>query len=58
MSVSLQMSFQMRIKFMDGMLDEVRDSAYHPLDGNQWWMQADEPFQVSSDAKLVTGALM
>ena len=40
------MSFQMRIKFMDGMLDEVKDSAYRPLDGNQWWMQADEPFQV------------
>jgi DNA-directed RNA polymerase len=40
-----KMSFAMRIQYMDGMLDQVRDSAYKPLNGDQWWMQADEPFQ-------------
>ncbi|CAL9728247.1 DNA-directed RNA polymerase, mitochondrial [Monosporozyma unispora] len=34
-----------RVAFTESNLDKIRDSAEHPLDGEGWWKQADEPWQ-------------
>jgi DNA-directed RNA polymerase len=52
-----KLSFAMRIKYMDGMLGQVRDSAYRPLEGDQWWMQADDPFQALATCMELAAAI-
>lgn len=38
-------TFEDRVKFTEDHLSEVFDSATRPLDGNQWWLRADDPWQ-------------
>lgn len=38
-------SFEEREKFVDLHMEDVVDSAKNPLDGNKWWMQAENPWQ-------------
>lgn len=36
---------------------EIRDSAERPLDGNRWWLKADEPWQCLAACMELTAAL-
>lgn len=38
-------SLQDRSKFADQVMDDILDSADHPMTGRKWWMTADEPWQ-------------
>ena len=38
-------TFEDREKFTEDNLSEVFDSATKPLDGNRWWLKADDPWQ-------------
>ncbi|TRY62307.1 hypothetical protein DNTS_025853 [Danionella cerebrum] len=38
-------SLRERLEFADTIMDEILDSADHPLDGRKWWMNVDEPWQ-------------
>lgn len=38
-------TFEDREKFTQDNLSEILDSATRPLDGNRWWLQADDPWQ-------------
>lgn len=38
-------TFEDREKFTEDNLSEIFDSATRPLDGNRWWLQADDPWQ-------------
>lgn len=38
-------TFEDREKFTQDNLSEIFDSATRPLDGNRWWLQADDPWQ-------------
>ncbi|XP_056112408.1 DNA-directed RNA polymerase, mitochondrial [Rhinichthys klamathensis goyatoka] len=34
-----------RLEYAESIMEDVLDSADHPLDGRKWWMNADEPWQ-------------
>ncbi|KAI3975682.1 hypothetical protein MKX01_023108 [Papaver californicum] len=38
-------SYEGRIAFTESNLDNILDSADKPLEGNQWWLGAEDPFQ-------------
>ncbi|KAI9298954.1 DNA/RNA polymerase [Neoconidiobolus thromboides FSU 785] len=38
-------SFADRVKFTDERMEQVKDSAENPLDGKQWWLEAEDPWQ-------------
>ncbi|KAM9848916.1 DNA-directed RNA polymerase, mitochondrial [Aulostomus maculatus] len=38
-------SLQGRLEYADSIMEEILDSADNPLNGNKWWMSADEPWQ-------------
>lgn len=38
-------SFEDRIKFAEDHVEEINDSALHPLDGKRWWLKSDDPWQ-------------
>ncbi|XP_076941811.1 DNA-directed RNA polymerase 2, chloroplastic/mitochondrial-like [Bidens hawaiensis] len=40
-----KLSLEGRIAFTESHLDEIFDSADRPLDGGQWWLNAEDPFQ-------------
>ena len=40
------MSFDERERFITEQLPQVIDSATRPLDGDGWWLKADDPWQV------------
>eukprot|EP00903_Cladosiphon_okamuranus_P015271 g14112.t1 len=40
-----KVSFDDRVAFVEKHMDEVRDSAFRPLDGDCWWKKADSPWQ-------------
>ena len=50
-------SFEERLQFVQNNLDEIFDSAEKPLEGRQWWMKADDPWQCLSTCKELTKAL-
>ncbi|KAJ1562999.1 DNA-directed RNA polymerase, partial [Cladochytrium tenue] len=35
-----------RVRFCDEHMDDVVDSADHPLDGRRWWLQSEDPWQL------------
>lgn len=41
-------SIRERLLFADAIMDEILDSADHPLDGRKWWTTSDEPWQTLS----------
>ncbi|XP_077439955.1 DNA-directed RNA polymerase, mitochondrial [Vanacampus margaritifer] len=38
-------SLQGRLEFANSIMEDILDSADHPLNGKKWWMSADEPWQ-------------
>ncbi|XP_050872473.1 DNA-directed RNA polymerase 1B, mitochondrial [Lathyrus oleraceus] len=40
-----KLSYDGRIAFTEGHLDDIFDSADRPLEGKRWWLQAEDPFQ-------------
>ncbi|XP_023542839.1 DNA-directed RNA polymerase 1B, mitochondrial-like [Cucurbita pepo subsp. pepo] len=40
-----KLSYKDRISFTENHLDEIFDSADRPLEGNRWWLGAEDPFQ-------------
>ncbi|NXP56509.1 RPOM protein, partial [Heliornis fulica] len=38
-------SLQERLEYANELLEEILDSADHPLTGRKWWMNTDEPWQ-------------
>ncbi|KAJ4958014.1 hypothetical protein NE237_025125 [Protea cynaroides] len=40
-----KLSYDERIAFVENHLDDIFDSADKPVDGNQWWLNAEDPFQ-------------
>ncbi|KAF5117575.1 hypothetical protein DV454_001059 [Geotrichum candidum] len=38
-------SFEEREHFIDMHMEEIFDSAENPINGNQWWMKAEDPWQ-------------
>ncbi|XP_022917116.2 DNA-directed RNA polymerase, mitochondrial [Onthophagus taurus] len=50
-------SVEDRLKFAETILDKIFDCADHPLDGSQWWVESDEPWQTLSCAIEITEAI-
>uniref|UniRef100_A0A2N9HEQ2 DNA-directed RNA polymerase n=1 Tax=Fagus sylvatica TaxID=28930 RepID=A0A2N9HEQ2_FAGSY len=40
-----KLSHDGRLAFVDNHLDDVLDSAENPVNGNRWWLTAEDPFQ-------------
>ncbi|KAK7837639.1 dna-directed rna polymerase 3 [Quercus suber] len=40
-----KLSHDGRLAFVDNHLDDIFDSADNPVNGNQWWLTAEDPFQ-------------
>ncbi|CAI9552467.1 unnamed protein product [Staurois parvus] len=38
-------SLQQRKEYADEIMEDILDSADHPMTGRKWWMEADEPWQ-------------
>uniref|UniRef100_H3ATV4 DNA-directed RNA polymerase n=1 Tax=Latimeria chalumnae TaxID=7897 RepID=H3ATV4_LATCH len=38
-------SLKRRLEYADEIMEDILDSADHPLSGRQWWINADEPWQ-------------
>ena len=53
----MQVSFDDREQYVTDNLEEVRDSAEHPLDGRQWWLKADYPWQALAACREITRAV-
>jgi DNA-directed RNA polymerase len=52
-----KMSLAMRREFTEENLDKVIDSAERPLDGERWWLDAEEPWQCLSVCMEINRAL-
>ncbi|CAN0143737.1 unnamed protein product, partial [Discosporangium mesarthrocarpum] len=52
-----KLSMDDRVAFVDDSMDEIRDSADRPLDGNGWWIKADEPWQCLAVCKDLIRAI-
>ena len=52
-----QCSFDERREYADASLDEVFDSADHPLEGKRWWLTADKPWQALAACRELAAAL-
>lgn len=50
-------SFEEREKFIDLHMEDVFDSAEHPLDGERWWMKAENPWQTLAACMELTEAM-
>ena len=50
-------TFEDREKFTQDHLSEIFDSATRPLDGNRWWLQADDPWQCLATCEELRRAL-
>ncbi|XP_010273707.1 PREDICTED: DNA-directed RNA polymerase 3, chloroplastic isoform X2 [Nelumbo nucifera] len=40
-----KLSYDDRLDFVENHLDDIFDSADKPIDGNRWWLNAEDPFQ-------------
>ncbi|KAM0747756.1 DNA/RNA polymerase [Meredithblackwellia eburnea MCA 4105] len=50
-------SFDEREAFAMEHLEDIYDSADHPLDGKQWWLKADDPWQCLATCMELANAL-
>ncbi|KAI9593990.1 hypothetical protein BDF19DRAFT_424028 [Syncephalis fuscata] len=50
-------SFKERIEFVDQHLDDIFDSADNPIDGRQWWLKAEDAWQILAACIELTEAL-
>ena len=52
-----KLSYEGRLAFTESHLDDIFDSADRPLEGNRWWLQAEDPFQCLAVCINLTEAL-
>ncbi|XP_027918914.1 DNA-directed RNA polymerase 1B, mitochondrial-like [Vigna unguiculata] len=52
-----KLSHNDRIAFTENHLDDIFDSADRPLEGNRWWLQAEDPFQCLAACMNLSEAL-
>ncbi|CAM9229176.1 unnamed protein product [Choristocarpus tenellus] len=52
-----KLSLEDRVEFVNNHLDQVRDSAECPLDGDGWWIKADSPWQCLAVCKDIIMAI-
>ena len=50
-------SFKDRVRFTESHLAEIYDSANKPLDGNRWWLTAEDPWQCLATCNELKAAL-
>ncbi|KAI5119282.1 hypothetical protein M0805_008061 [Coniferiporia weirii] len=50
-------SFEERVQFVNEHLADIYDSAERPLEGNRWWVRADDPWQCLATCKELHKAL-
>ena len=50
-------SFDERVKFANDHLNDIEDSVNNPLNGNRWWLQAEDPWQCLATCKELVTAL-
>jgi len=50
-------NFTERINFTKEHIDDILDSARKPLDGNRWWLSAEDPWQCLAACKELANAL-
>ena len=50
-------SFEERLKFTEDHLPDIYDSVDNPLDGNKWWLGAEDPWQCLATCKELKAAL-
>lgn len=50
-------SFEEREQFINEHLEEIRDSALHPLDGKGWWQEGSDPWQTLAACIELNSAL-
>eukprot|EP00943_MAST-04B_sp_MAST-4B-sp1_P005872 g5872.t1 len=49
-------SFDDRAKYIEDRMDDLIDSAENPLNGKQWWLEADNPWQALGAIKEIYAA--
>ncbi|KAK4798002.1 hypothetical protein SAY86_030328 [Trapa natans] len=52
-----KLSHEARLAFTDNHLDDIYDSADRPLEGDRWWLKAEDPFQCLAVCINLTEAL-
>ncbi|XP_004491958.1 DNA-directed RNA polymerase 2, chloroplastic/mitochondrial isoform X2 [Cicer arietinum] len=52
-----KLSSEGRIAFVENHLDDIFDSAEKPMEGRQWWLNAEDPFQCLAACITLTEAL-
>lgn len=52
-----KISLDAREKFAEDHLEDIYDSAMRPLDGKQWWLKADDPWQCLATCMELRAAL-
>jgi DNA-directed RNA polymerase len=50
-------SFTDRVQYIDDRIADVMDSADKPLEGNRWWLKAEDPWQCLATCISITEAL-
>ena len=50
-------SFEERLRFTENHLAEIYDSVNNPLDGNRWWLKAEDPWQCLAACNELKAAL-
>lgn len=50
-------SFEERLMFTENHLAEIYDSVSNPLDGNRWWLKAEDPWQCLAACNELKAAL-
>jgi DNA-directed RNA polymerase len=52
-----KMSFDERARFAEDHIKDILDSADRPLEGDRWWLKAEDPWQCLATCKEIAGAL-
>eukprot|EP00250_Pteridium_aquilinum_P021406 c25112_g1_i1 orf=168-3746(+) len=52
-----KLSFDGRVAFVDENMEDILDSARRPLEGNRWWLRAEDPFQCLATCMEISDAL-
>lgn len=52
-----KLSYDGRIAFAENHIEDIFDSADRPLEGNRWWLRAEDPFQCLATCFNLTDAL-
>lgn len=50
-------SIQDRLAYANEIIDDILDSADNPLDGRQWWLQSDDPWQTLAACIEIANAM-